>query len=105
MFLDSDDIFESIMLEELYIKIKNNDLEIVICNSIDFEDKNWKKKRVEKKFYDDILWNETFSSLDLYKDYFNKFIWWPWDKIFKKKYILNLGIKFQNLKSTTNKFL
>ena len=53
MFLDSDDIFESIMLEELYIKIKNNDLEIVICNSIDFEDKNWKKKRVEKKFYDD----------------------------------------------------
>ena len=104
MFLDSDDIFESIMLEELYIKIKNNDLEIVICNSIDFEDKNWKKKRVEKKFYDDILWNETFSSLDLYKDFFNKFIWWPWDKIFKKKYILNLGIKFQNLKSTNDLF-
>ena len=35
MFLDSDNIFESIMLEELYIKI--NDL-------IDFENKNWKKK-------------------------------------------------------------
>ena len=52
-----------------------------------------------------ILWNENFSSLDLYNDFFNKFIWWPWDKKFKKKYILNLGIKFQNLKSTTNKFL
>jgi glycosyltransferase involved in cell wall biosynthesis len=33
IFLDSDDIFKENMLEELYKKIKGNDLEIVICNS------------------------------------------------------------------------
>ena len=104
MFLDSDDIFENIMLEELYLKIKNNDLEIVICNSINFENNNWKKKKIIKKFYDDILYNETFSSFDIFNDFFNKFIWWPWDKIYKKKYIENLGIKFQNLKSTNDLF-
>ncbi len=44
MFLDSDDIFKKTMLEELYIKIKENDSDIVICNSQNFE----KKKMVEK---------------------------------------------------------
>ena len=33
LFLDSDDIFEVIMLEELYAKIKQNEKEIEIWNS------------------------------------------------------------------------
>ena len=44
IFLDSDDIFKKTMLEELYIKIKENDSDVVICNSQNFE----KKKMVEK---------------------------------------------------------
>ena len=43
MFLDSDDIFKKTMLEELYIKIKENDSDVVICNSQNFE-----KKMMEK---------------------------------------------------------
>jgi glycosyltransferase involved in cell wall biosynthesis len=36
IFLDSDDIFNETMLEELYAQIKGNNLEIVICNSQNF---------------------------------------------------------------------
>ena len=104
LFLDSDDIFEDIMLEELYAKIKQNDNEIVICNSQNFIVKENKKIFHRKNYLisDKILKIKSFSSKDIKKDFFNLFIWWPWDKLFKKKYIDNLGIKFQNLSSTND---
>ncbi len=104
LFLDSDDIFEDIMLEELYAKIKQNDNEIVICNSQNFIVKENKKIFHRKNYLisDKILKIKSFSSKDIKKDFFNLFIWWPWDKLFKKKYIDNLGIKFQNLRSTND---
>ena len=106
IFLDSDDIFKKTMLEELYIKIKENDSDVVVCNSQNFEIKKRRKKFYEKNYLikDEIIKQKTFSSLDIKKDFFNLFIWWPWDKIFKRKYIENLGIKFQNLKSTEDLF-
>ena len=48
MFLDSDDIFKKTMLEELYIKIKENDSDVVICNSQNFEKKNGGKSFMKK---------------------------------------------------------
>ena len=106
MFLDSDDIFKKTMLEELYIKIKEKDSDIVICNSQNFETKKWWKKFYEKNYLinDNIIKQKTFSSLDIEKDFFNLFIWWPWDKLFKRKYIENLGIEYQNLKSSEDLF-
>ena len=108
IFLDSDDIFKENMLEELYKKIKGNDLEIVICNSKNFYTLNNKKIFYEKKydFSDEILMiiNKTFSSLDIKNNFFELFVWWPWDKIFKKNFIENLGIEFQNLKTTNDLF-
>ena len=108
IFLDSDDIFYETMLEELYVKIKENNLDIVICNSKNFYTFNNKKIFDDKKYSfskkELMIFNKIFSSLNIEKDFFNKFIWWPWDKIFKKKYIENLGIEFQNLKSTNDLF-
>ena len=102
IFLDSDDIFEITMIEELYAKIKGNNAEIVICNSEYFYTMNNKNIYDEKKYsvFENNIKNNIFSSFDIKKDFFNFFIWWPWDKIFKKKYIENLGINFQNLKSS-----
>ena len=106
IFLDSDDIFKKTMLEELYIKIKENDSDVVICNSQNFEKKKWWKKFYEKNYMisNNIIKQKTFSSLDIEKDFFNLFIWWPWDKLFKRKYIENLGIEYQNLKSSEDLF-
>ena len=106
MFLDSDDIFKKTMLEELYIKIKENDSDVVICNSQNFEKKKLWKKFYEKNYMisNNIIKQKTFSSLDIEKDFFNLFIWWPWDKLFKRKYIENLGIEYQNLKSSEDLF-
>ena len=110
IFLDSDDVFEKTMLENLYTKIKEKDAEIVVCNSINFKtEKNNSKKFFKRKNY--LISNkkiknknQIFSSFDIKKDFFNLFVWWPWDKLLKKKYIENLGIEFQNLKSSEDLF-
>ena len=63
LFLDSDDIFEDIMLEELYAKIKQNDNDIVICNSQNFIVKENKKIFHRKNYLisDKILKIKSFS--------------------------------------------
>ena len=50
MFLDSDDIFKKTMLEELYIKIKENDSDIVICIFLKILKKKWWKKFYGKNY-------------------------------------------------------
>ena len=105
MFLDSNDIFKNTMLEELYAKIKKNNLEIIICNSINFKILNNEKIFDEHKNYifsneRKFFFEQTFSSQNIDKYFFEIFIWWPWDKIFKKDFIENLEIDFKNLNST-----
>ena len=62
ILLDSDDIFKKTMLEELYIKIKENDSDVVICNSQNFEKKKKRKKFYEKNNFinDNIIKKKTF---------------------------------------------
>ena len=64
IFLNSNDIFDYSMIEELFAKIKGNDAEIVICNSIEFknENKNIKLNKDKKIFnFDNNLKKKTFS--------------------------------------------
>jgi len=107
LFLDSDDVFKNTMIEDMYVNIKNYDSEIVICNSNNFKIKKDGEKIFYKKNYvifNDKIINKTFQSLDVKKDFFNLFIWWPWDKLFNKKFIKNLGLEYQNLKSSEDLF-
>ena len=92
------------MLEELYAQIKGNNLEIVICNSQNFYIFNNKTIFYKKNYSFSkkklMIINKNFSSLNIKENFFNTFIWWPWDKIFKKDFIENLEIDFKNLNST-----
>jgi len=85
LFLDFADIFNSSMLEELYAKIKVNDLEIIICNSQLFKNKNNKYIFYNNYdfFSDNLFKNNSFLIQN--NKHFNLFNWWPWDKFLKKK--------------------
>ena len=102
LFLDFADIFNHTMIEELYAKIKGNDLEMIICNSQLFKVKNNKYIFYNVDYFcpDYLLKNNSFSFLNIKNYFFNLFIWWPWDKLFKKKYIENIRNEFQILNNT-----
>ena len=90
------------MIEQLFAKIYGNNNEIVICNSKILTD-NKEKIIIENKNYfnsEVILNKKSFSIFDIKKDIFNLFIWWPLNKIFKKDFIEDLSIEYENLKSS-----
>jgi len=103
IFLDSDDIYEPDMLEKLYhIAVKDN-LDIAVCRSdrIDTNTQehivcNWtiKEKLLPK--------HRPFSSRDITQNFFMTFVWWPWDKLYKRSFIDTLDLEFQDLRTTND---
>ena len=104
-FLDSDDTFESDMLEKLYKKAKTDDADIVVCRADSFNGETGTREAMPWSLHDEWLPSHMpFSSLDVQKNFFEIFVWWPWDKLYKKSYIDSLGIRFQQLRTTNDLF-
>lgn len=104
MFLDSDDIFEPVLLERLYMAIKGTEAEVVVCRSDRFDHRGREFTPCPWTIKADLLPSGTksFCSTEVKKDFFNLFIWWPWDKIYKKSHIDSLGLQFQDLRTTND---
>ena len=45
-----------------------------------------------------------FSSLDIKRNFFEAFIWWPWDKLFRRDFLNRTGLHFQSLRTTNDLF-
>ena len=102
-FLDGDDYFKPDFLEKMYNRAKSNDTDIVICGAESYE--------INKKFYKDITWSlvisnipkqDVFNAKDMPEKIFTSFQNWNWNKIFKRKFIEDNGIRFQQLHRTND---
>lgn len=102
-FLDSDDHFESNMLEKLYNSITENDSDLSICSAYKFDDVT--KEEVKLKY---MLNTEVTNKLscmkkeDLYSTLFQLTVANAWGKLFKKSIIINNKIMFQDLKNSND---
>ena len=100
-FLDSDDVFKPDMLEKLYEKAKADDADVVVCRAESLNAESGLCQPMQWSIHDKLLPSfMPFSSLDVKKNFFKAFIWWPWDKIYKKSHIDALGLRYQELRST-----
>lgn len=105
IFLDSDDIFENKMLEKMYHVATRKNLDIVVCRSNQFDAETYKLKETPWTIREQLLPDkDIFSALDVKKEFFNLFVWWPWDKLYKKSFIDRLGIQFSALRTTNDLF-
>lgn len=102
-FLDSDDYFHRDMLKRIYerCKEKNADIGIYGVNcyhqatgAINQEPSGLRMEFVPEK--------EVFSWKDFPDYIFNTFHNWPWNKLFKKDFINNNGILFQEINRTND---
>ena len=101
MFLNLYDEFQDTMIEKLFAKIYGNNNEIVLYNSNNLFFHNYKGVQNKNFFISkEVLNKKSFSFLNIKEEFFNLFIWWPWDKIFKKAFIKDLNINYQNLKTS-----
>lgn len=100
-FLDSDDKFEPEMLENLYAMAKEDDLDVAVCRCDLFDHVSGEAREA--------LWSlktkllpafKPFSCTDIPRNFFAAFVWWPWDKLYRKELIDGLGIEFPNLRNS-----
>ena len=101
MFLDSDDLYESSLLEKLVEAADVNKAEVVACRSTQFDGdtgapiESWwtiKNAQLPKK--------EVFCKNDMPDFLFSAFIGWPWDKFYKRTFIESYGLRFPNLSNS-----
>ena len=105
MFLDSDDLFDVHMCEAMYKEAKSQDLDVLVCRADRFDINSEAVIPCPWTVKTNLLPEKCpFTCYDIQKDFFSVFVWWPWDKIYKKSFIDDLGILFQELRNTEDLF-
>lgn len=105
LFLDCDDIFETSMVEKMHSRAETDDTDVLVCRSDLFDcatgersDASWSVRR------EYLPLQEVFASTDIRKNFFEVFVWWPWDKLYRKKFLDEVNLRFQELRSTEDLF-
>lgn len=101
VMLDADDRYDHTLLEKLYNKAVAVDADIVVTRSSEFEDGT---NRQHEAWWTlnvcQIPNKEVFSSKDMRDFIFTAFIGWPWDKLFKRSFIEEQGIRYPILQNS-----
>lgn len=104
-FLDSDDIYESDMLSDMLNKAEDTDADIVVCGSKGIDDTDGRDLWMGGSLQTGLLPNkEVFSASDIKDCLFQFNAGWPWDKLYKRKFISDNEIRFQSQRVANDGF-
>lgn len=104
-FLDSDDVFETEMLDKMYKTAQKEDLDIIVCRADRFDNRNKSKEIIQWSIREDLLPKKRpFSGIEMDKNFYFTFVWWPWDKLYRKAHIDGLKIEFPDLRNSEDLF-
>ena len=97
--LDSDDFSEPDMLETAYLRAKRFDADLVVFGSDEYLEAearfvpvNW---AINKRL---LPAADCFAARDIPQNIFRTMIGWTWDKLYKRAYIEELGLRFQEIR-------
>lgn len=104
-FLDGDDFFESDMLESIYNQCKSNYADIGIYKVKRYDNITKKIKSDSGSFVSaNIPKKKVFSSWEIKDKIFGTFQTWTWNKLFRRKYIEDNHLRFQEIMRTNDMF-
>ena len=96
-FLDSDDIFNSEMIEKAYNRIEEDGADIVIFKSNQFDQVLKEYRSAEWALKKHLISNKTIFNPTEYSDNIFQFCnGWPWDKLFRASLVKDNKLCFQN---------
>jgi glycosyltransferase involved in cell wall biosynthesis len=102
-FLDADDYFESDMLETMLANAKRHASDIVICRTSTFSD-NAPQPVFDTYSVRGLEAERAYSPLDLQEKAFHYCVGWPWDKLFRRSFVLEHELSFQHLMSSNDAY-
>lgn len=105
-FYDGDDFLCNNILEKLVAKAKKTDADIVLCDAYFFDDVygivSEPKYVLNRTILEKV--GEIFNCYDIPQNIFE--ICWsvPWNKLYKKKFLIDSNLKFQNIKRHNDEY-
>jgi glycosyltransferase involved in cell wall biosynthesis len=104
-FLDADDFFELNMLEEAYSASKKCDADFVVFRSDDYHNEHKRFEPCAWTVKDTLLpAKKVFCYKDIQNDLFKVFVGWAWDKLYKREFVLETQLQFQEQRSTNDMY-
>lgn len=105
MFIDADDFYEKYSLSYLLKECKSKNADIAIFRSQKYYESTNAYEEMKYAFTKhNIPSKSLFNWTDMKDSIFNSFGTYPWNKIFKRQFLLNNNIKFQEIKRTNDLF-
>lgn len=105
VFWDSDDIFLSEALEEMYNKCEEDQADICICGASHYDEKSERTMAIATYLKKDKIPEYTPFGHEEIDDYlFNFSTNVPWNKMFRRKFILDHDIRYQAVKQANDNY-
>lgn len=102
-FLDADDFFEPDMLEKAYLQLEAYNADMVVFNSDQyhmdtgtFVNVPWVFRKIDMPPY------QPFSHRQLTGNIFKTFVGWAWDKLYRRSFIQEHNLFFQEQRTTND---
>lgn len=101
IMLDADDIYKPNMLEELFARAEQDDCDVTVCRSSQFDDntgsqlESWWTLNITQ-----IPEKDVFNCYDMPDFIFTAFVGWPWDKLYRRSFIEENHLRFPELSNS-----
>lgn len=107
IFLDADDLYEPQMLERMVARAEKYHEDVVICRADALED-GGRTRRMPNQLRAEHLRRcgaEAFCPRLEIPQYLFQFVCgWPWDKLYRREFLLRSGLQFQSLPHTNDAY-
>ena len=102
-FLDADDFFDLDMLDLMYSKAKSADADVVVCKSSHFDNATREIRPIDFSLrYVDM--DRSYSGSELGNVLFRFCVGWPWDKMFRRSFVKQHELQFQDQRTTNDAY-
>lgn len=104
IFLDADDIFDNTMLAKLYERLESSAADICLCKAQAFKTghgfvaMNFNERLFVK------YGSQSFMPQEVGEELLTSFLIEPWNKLYRRSFILDKGLKFQKLARSNDLF-
>ncbi len=104
-FPDADDWFEPEMLSAAYKTAEASKAEITVFRSMQYDSNTGKTAPCGYSVRTDKLpLFRPFSARDMEDSVFRSFMGWAWDKLYRRSFVLNNGLKFQQQRTSNDMY-
>ncbi len=102
-FLDADDYFAADMFKIAIEHADTLNLDVMVFGAKAFNDETGDESDMSWAIKEHLLPElPVFCAGDIKEDFFQTFIWWAWDKLFRKSYIDQHQFKFQEIRTSND---